>query len=279
MSGRVRTPAVAGLFYPAEPEGLAATVDDLLATAHRATAVPRMRSSSRTRGTPTPDRSLPSRTARWSHGLRRSTRPCSSGRRTTSRSRVQPSPPPTPGRHRSGSSRWRDELRVAALRAGRTPPTCPTRPSTPSRSSCRSSSGCCSRVHGAAGRRRRHADGRRRRPRRTLSGAEATRSSSCPPTSATTSTTQRRASSTGRPRRRSPACARRGSRTRGLRLARAARPRRARPQGRPHDRAPRTRHLGRHGRRPLPGGRLRRVRSDRVERSPAPRDMPGDTGT
>ncbi len=37
MSPRIRTPAVAGLFYPAEPEGLAATVDSLLAAAHRAT--------------------------------------------------------------------------------------------------------------------------------------------------------------------------------------------------------------------------------------------------
>jgi len=34
MSGRIRTPAVAGLFYPAEPEGLAATVDGLLCRAN-----------------------------------------------------------------------------------------------------------------------------------------------------------------------------------------------------------------------------------------------------
>jgi AmmeMemoRadiSam system protein B len=33
MSGRIRPPAVAGLFYPAEPAELAATVDDLLAAA------------------------------------------------------------------------------------------------------------------------------------------------------------------------------------------------------------------------------------------------------
>ena len=33
MTGRIRTPAVAGLFYPAEPDGLAATVDGLLAAA------------------------------------------------------------------------------------------------------------------------------------------------------------------------------------------------------------------------------------------------------
>lgn len=34
MSGRVRAPAVAGLFYPAEPDALSAKVDDLLAAAN-----------------------------------------------------------------------------------------------------------------------------------------------------------------------------------------------------------------------------------------------------
>ncbi len=42
MSGRIRPPAVAGLFYPAEPAELAATVDDLLAAAQaEQPAVPR----------------------------------------------------------------------------------------------------------------------------------------------------------------------------------------------------------------------------------------------
>ena len=240
-----------------------------------------MRSSSRTPGTPTPARSPQPRTARWRHGRRRSASvvlfgpphyvPLEGaavlrGGRLDDAARRRPGGGRPPGRRDPGRRRpRRPSPRARALARG--PAAVPP-------------AGAAARVLGPAGGRRRDADGRRRRPRQPLSGAGATRSSSCRPTSATISTTQRRArldrttaeAITGL---RPEAIARR----RGLRLPSAARPRRARAPGRSHDRAPRARHLGGHVRRPLPGGRLRGVRRGRVERSPAPRDVPGDTGT
>ena len=284
MSGQVRTPAVAGLFLPAEPEGLAATVDDLLATAHQT-------------GTGSTPHAIVVPHAGYAYsgpvaavaysavgatGCRGSARPWSRTTRTTSRSRVQPSPRPTPGRTPLGvvPVARGPQSRRAPKRCG-TPPICPTRPSTPSRSSCRFSSGCCStssrccRWSSASMQTDAVADlvaalwGGKRHARRRVHRPQ--------PLSRRRSGTRARPDG---PRRRSPACGPEAIADEGACGSRAlARPRRARPQGRSHDRAPRTRHLGRHGRRPLPGGRLRRVRSVRVERSPAPRDMPGNTGT